>query len=349
MRDIASSARAYIAMKSTVTPSRSMRLLPLALPRPPRSPAWRCRRRRPRATARRRSSRRSPRSTAPTSTCSAATRPDGGERLRHADRQLPAAAGRRTAARTTSRWTRTRCTRSTSTTTATPWRTSPSSSASGTTCQGHHAADRQQDGADPADRRPAPVNCANAAALNLNEKFTVDVVRGDRRTGTARGRHQCRPAAAHVRQAGRQHRHQDHPPTTRPTPPSTSTPSTSRAARCPAKVFVGQRKDPFAVNLGTIFDLVNAPRRRDHQPALINAARPTRSQDKNVTTLALEVHESCLTAGTDPVIGGWTTASLRQGRLLNPNPPKRPPDDRRAAAAPGCRCRAWACRWSTRS
>jgi hypothetical protein len=27
----------------------------------------------------------------------------------------------------------------------------------------------------------------------------------------------------------------------------------------PARVFVGQRQDPFAVNLGTIFDLVNAP------------------------------------------------------------------------------------------
>ena len=27
----------------------------------------------------------------------------------------------------------------------------------------------------------------------------------------------------------------------------------------PAKLFVGQRKEAFAVNLGTIFDLVNAP------------------------------------------------------------------------------------------
>ena len=42
--------------------------------------------------------------------------------------------------------------------------------------------------------------------------------------------------------------------------------------------------------------------------------------DKNVTTLALEVHSSCLTAGTETVIGGWTTASLRQGQLLNPLP-----------------------------
>jgi hypothetical protein len=32
------------------------------------------------------------------------------------------------------------------------------------------------------------------------------------------------------------------------------------------------------------------------------------------------VASSCLTAGADPVIGAWTTASMRQGRLLNPAP-----------------------------
>ncbi len=89
----------------------------------------------------------------------------------------------------------------------------------------------------------------------------------------------------------------------------------------PAKVFVGQRKDPFAVNLGAIFDLVNAPLSVITDPALINAA-PNTIDDKNVTTLALEVHKSCLTQGNETVIGGWTTASLRQGRLLNPAPGK---------------------------
>ena len=92
----------------------------------------------------------------------------------------------------------------------------------------------------------------------------------------------------------------------------------------PAKVFVGQRQDPFAVNLGVIFDLVNAPVSVITNPALIGAA-PNTIGDANVTTLALEVHKSCLTqAGAkdpDPVIGGWTTASLRQARLLNPSPP----------------------------
>ena len=34
----------------------------------------------------------------------------------------------------------------------------------------------------------------------------------------------------------------------------------------------------------------------------------------------MEVPINCLTAGTDPVIGAFTTASLRQGRLLNGSP-----------------------------
>jgi hypothetical protein len=87
----------------------------------------------------------------------------------------------------------------------------------------------------------------------------------------------------------------------------------------PGRVFVGQRQDPFAVNLGTIFDLVNAPVAVITNPALIGAVANTIG-DKNVSTLSLEVHKSCLTNGDD-VIGGWTTASLRQARLLNGKPP----------------------------
>jgi hypothetical protein len=87
----------------------------------------------------------------------------------------------------------------------------------------------------------------------------------------------------------------------------------------PARVFVGQRQESFAVNLGTIFDLVNAPASVLLNPALKGAA-PNTIGDKNVTTLALEVHRSCLTRGSEPVIGGWTTASLRQVRLTDADP-----------------------------
>ena len=74
----------------------------------------------------------------------------------------------------------------------------------------------------------------------------------------------------------------------------------------PGRLFVGQRKEPFSVNLGEVFDLVNT-----------NAVGPPNGElniidDKNMTSLILEVPISCLTADSDPVIGGWTTASLPQ-------------------------------------
>jgi len=82
----------------------------------------------------------------------------------------------------------------------------------------------------------------------------------------------------------------------------------------PARVFVGQRKEGFVVNLGEVFDLVNL------NPLGPVDARPNTIDDKNITTLALELPIKCVTAGTDPVIGAWTTASIPQGRLINPKP-----------------------------
>jgi hypothetical protein len=98
-----------------------------------------------------------------------------------------------------------------------------------------------------------------------------------------------------------------------------------RIPGCPAgkdigKVFVGQRQEGFAVNLGPIFDLVNATATQITNPALTNAFAANSIQDANVTTMALEVHKDCLTTGTDPVIGAWTTASLRQVRLISGKP-----------------------------
>ncbi|MES3039661.1 MAG: DUF4331 domain-containing protein [Pseudomonadota bacterium] len=83
----------------------------------------------------------------------------------------------------------------------------------------------------------------------------------------------------------------------------------------PANLFVGQRKDSFVVNLGETFDLVNVT-----NPLGDENAEKDSLADKNVTTLALEVASSCLTNGSEKVIGAWTSASLRQGRLLNPKP-----------------------------
>ncbi len=80
------------------------------------------------------------------------------------------------------------------------------------------------------------------------------------------------------------------------------------------KVFVGQRRDPFPVNLGEVFDLVNT------NPLGSPTGEANLLDDANVTALALEIPISCLTNGDEDVIGGWTTASLRQARVLNPSP-----------------------------
>jgi hypothetical protein len=164
----------------------------------------------------------------------------------------------------------------------------------------------------------SPVSNVRDANLNLAETFSVTLVRGDRRSGMA----------SVVTNAAGGSGTFDKPVDNIGV--KTIPDYTGYAAKhiysinvpgcaMPAKLFVGQRQDPFAVNLGVIFDLVNAPVAVITNPALINAA-PNILGDENVTTLALEVHQSCLTAG-DSVIGGWTTASLRQSRLLNPNPP----------------------------
>ncbi len=166
------------------------------------------------------------------------------------------------------------------------------------------------------------VSQPNDPALNVNEQYTVNIVRGDRRTGsvsaltkTTGGAVFDKPSdyigtktlgnkAAYDTYAGK-HLYTVNIP----------------GCAMPGRVFVGQRQEAFAVNLGPIFDLVNAPLSVITDPALINAAAANSIQDKNVTSLALEVHKSCLTQGAETVIGGWQTASIRQSQLTNPNPP----------------------------
>ncbi len=164
-----------------------------------------------------------------------------------------------------------------------------------------------------------PVSQVRDGSLNLAETYTVSVVRGDRRGGHAASLTNASTGSAtfdkpvdnigsktipNYAAYAAQHIHTVNLP----------------GCAMPAKVFVGQRQDPFAVNLGTIFDLVNADVATLTNPALIGAV-PNTIDDKNITTLALEVHKDCLTSGSgETVIGGWTTASLRQARLLDPTP-----------------------------
>jgi hypothetical protein len=156
------------------------------------------------------------------------------------------------------------------------------------------------------------------ANLQVAETYTVNVVRGDRRSGQSQALTNAANGSATfdkpVDNIGKK-TIPDYAAYAAKHVYSVNIPGCAT----PARMFVGQRQDPFAVNLGTIFDLVNAPVSVITDPALIGAvANPL--ADKNITALALEVHKSCLTNGDD-VIGGWTTASMRQARLLNGAPP----------------------------
>src|SRR6185437_7969650 len=72
----------------------------------------------------------------------------------------------------------------------------------------------------------------------------------------------------------------------------------------PGRVFVGQRKDGFVVNVGEIFDLVNT------NPLGPRDGEPNGLSGKNVTSIALELPINCVTRGSDPVVGVWTTSSV---------------------------------------
>ena len=160
----------------------------------------------------------------------------------------------------------------------------------------------------------------NDANLNLNETYTVKVVRGDRRKGTSSsivktgggsatfekpvdyiGEKTLGNAAAYQAYSDA-HIH------------NVTIPGCTGGTN-QAKVFVGQRQEGFAVNLGTIFDLVNAPFNVISNRTFANAAAANSIQDKNVTSIAIEIHKDCLTPGAENVVGGWTTASVRQVQI----------------------------------
>ncbi|NBD11291.1 MULTISPECIES: DUF4331 domain-containing protein [Corallococcus] len=166
-----------------------------------------------------------------------------------------------------------------------------------------------------------PITTANQANLNVKESFTLKVIRGNRRTGTAKnvtnaaggsttflkptdyiGTKSLGDLAAYEAYV-KEHIY------------------TVNIPDCPTpgKVFVGQRKEPFAVNLGPIFDLVNAPAAIITDPAKRDAV-PNPLAHNNITTLALEVPIACLKGTSQDIIGAWTTASVRQARAINPTP-----------------------------
>ncbi|MEY2864267.1 MAG: hypothetical protein RLY58_1974 [Pseudomonadota bacterium] len=155
------------------------------------------------------------------------------------------------------------------------------------------------------------ITAGNDSKQNLRESYTVTMVKGDRRTGTRTV-------------LGTFNKPFDNVGTKSIPNYANYAANFVHALQIPncgtGKVFVGQRQDPFAVNLGEIFDLVNIAAPAVEFDANAEDKGLNTLGDKNVTAISVEIPEACLTSGTEKIIGGWTTASLRQGRLLNPTP-----------------------------
>lgn len=157
------------------------------------------------------------------------------------------------------------------------------------------------------------IGAGSTDALNVVEKYGVELVRGARRTGDLLPAQPLRDVATGSLDF------------TKPVDNigAKTIPAYDDYARryvydvaipgCgDGRLFVGQRKDPFVVNLGEIFDLVN----------LANPLGPVDGEgddldDKNVTSLILEVPAACLTTAGNPVVGAWTTASVRRNAFPN--------------------------------
>jgi hypothetical protein len=192
----------------------------------------------------------------------------------------------------------------------------------------------------PAGSKMVPVPLVNIGALNtgatgvqnVSQSYTLTLVTGDRRTGTATqvmnggtgsptfakpvdniGAKSFSGTGGYAAYAG-----------------NFIYPITITTPGCTAgqgKVFVGQRQDPFFLDLGGTFDLVNYIYPVEQLvPGFPNGATRNFANNSlagfNVTTLALEIPAACLVnpSNKDPVIGGYTTASLRQASVLNPTP-----------------------------
>jgi hypothetical protein len=163
------------------------------------------------------------------------------------------------------------------------------------------------------------------ADQNVQETYTVKIIRGDRRTGTAEDITAAAGGSATFKKpmdnVGAK-TFPDYAAYAAAHVYNVSIPGCTAPAGTMPRVFVGQRREGFAVNLGQVFDVLNF----DLDPNTPNA-NPLGPQDQggnvidgaSVTSLAIEVPSSCLGENAqDTIIGGWTTASVRQARVINP-------------------------------
>lgn len=160
-----------------------------------------------------------------------------------------------------------------------------------------------------------PVAGVNPATLNRRETYAVELVRGDRRSGTRSGR--ITNAAGGANEFDKPLDYVGEKTLGAPAAYDAYAAAHTYDIAIPGcangRMFVGQRKEPFFIAVGDIFDLFN------FDPLGSQTGKNNDLEMKNVSSIALELPITCLVA-SDPVIGAFTTASLRQGRLLDPSP-----------------------------
>ncbi len=156
----------------------------------------------------------------------------------------------------------------------------------------------------------------NPATLNVRETYSIEIVRGDRRSGT---RDSVRNVAGNATDFDKPVDNIGDKTFGSATGYESYANQHIYNVAIPGcgngRVFVGQRKESFYIAVGKIFDLFNlnplGPEVNGNKNDLEN---------KNVSSIAMEIPIACLATAADPVIGAYTTASVRQGRLINPRP-----------------------------
>lgn len=175
-----------------------------------------------------------------------------------------------------------------------------------------------------------PVSATNTAAANFSETYTMALVEGPQRTGTATA---IQNSSSSSTTFGKPLDYIGNKTFGDSSAYASYAESFIHSFSLPGcdsmgKVFVGQRKDPFVVNLGKTFDLVNyVPVEGDSAPGagdaggfpggITQSADNDLLADKNVTSIAIEVPKACITGNGNGVVGAWTTASLPQARILD--------------------------------
>ena len=183
-------------------------------------------------------------------------------------------------------------------------------------------------------RAAGQITAGNDAALAETEKYSLTMVAGDRRSGTATPL--THGNSSTFTKPADYFGEKTFPDYAEYADQYIYENVTLPGCAQPASVFAGQRAEAFAVNLGEVFDLVNLvpiqgadsdefPQYNVGGDAFTGGIVQDRENDdligtSNITSLAIEVPIDCLIGDGNGVIGGWTTASLPQGELEDPSP-----------------------------